>query len=701
MRRRNVVFGFGAHEPILHRLRTGNANAREWERWNREDTEENLDRIAEAGASLINVACSKGFGLEAEKWLIERAARIREACTKRGIRVRIYTQGLPVYYEEFLRERPEAVHWMARNQSGEFIPWGSQIFRRYMSHHSEEFLEYQKNLLQYCIRMVHPAIAGIDNSSQGHWPNLDYSPMAMKAWRDHLRRRFTDEEAFRLFGLRSLEAVDLPRFDPVFFPADAVRIVKDPLLQEYCFFRGETYARWIAEMDKAAKAAAPDVVMGTNLGSDLWRYNALFFSGTNLETALPLMPNSGIEESGWRPGVFVSRRPAAQVTMDERNPEGSLAGHGSAEEVRVSTDARTHKICQNYGMAKGFGFWGEHDRMSQEIAAAHGMTFAARGNDFGYLGPLAFEPESMRHIAPLLDWAEAKADLLTGRDDRLATVAVWRGLAATSFIRHTSVWACCAVEQMLFESHLPFTILLDCHLAARLKRSRLVILPMTSCVSDAQAELLCDYVRGGGSLLLLGDAGLRDERTCTRSTHAFAPLFGAGQLSGMERIGPPHYVPEPDVSRLREILRAEPGRGRVSLVPRLTPVRELDLTRDPYLPYRNVMPKDVLPPKNEAEILGEIAWLLRNEPGERVTGPRTTLVEYWMRGKDLVVCCANLLPGRDGGPLTVHLPGLRSGVVTVHQYPVMAAQPATVGDGKIVLEGCMRFTAIEVQGAFP
>jgi hypothetical protein len=692
----NVIFGFGAHEPIMHRLRTGNANAQEWERWNREDTEENLDKIAEAGTTWVNVACSKGFGLEAEKWLIERAARIREACTKRGIRVRIYTQGPPVYYEEFLRERPEAVHWMARNQFGEFIPWGSQIFRRYMSHHSEEFLEYQKNLLQYCIRTVKPAIAGIDNAGQGYWPNFDYSPMAMRDWRAHLRRRFTDEEAFRLFGLRSLDQVDLPRFDPVYFPADAMRIVKDPLLQEYCYFRGETFARWLREMDKAAKEADPDIIMGANLGCDLWRYNALFSHGTNLETVMPVMPNSGIEESGWRPRVFVSQRPAGELTMDERNPEGTLAGHGNVNEVRVSTDARSQKIWQNFGIGKGTGFWGEHDRTSQEMAAAHGMTFALRGNDFGLIGPLAFEEASIRPIRDLLDWAGAKANVLTGRDDRLATVAVWRSLATTSFIRHTPVWACCSVEQMLFENHQPFTILLDCHLATRLKRSRLVILPMTSCVSDEQAQLLCDFVRGGGSLLLLGDAGLRDERTCTRSTHAFAPLFGAGQLSGLERIGPPHFVPEPDISKLREILRAEAGKGRVSLVPKLTPVRDPDLTRDPYLPYRNVMPKDILPPKNEVEILKEIDWLLRGDAGIRVEGPRTTLVEYWMRGRDLVICCANLMPEQDGGPLRIVLPGVRAGNAAVHSYPDRRAVTVEIRDGVIKLPSCPRFVAVEV-----
>jgi hypothetical protein len=52
-----AIFGFGAHEPIMHRLRTGNANAQEWERWNREDTEENLDKAE----SLFQVVRCRGF----------------------------------------------------------------------------------------------------------------------------------------------------------------------------------------------------------------------------------------------------------------------------------------------------------------------------------------------------------------------------------------------------------------------------------------------------------------------------------------------------------------------------------------------------------------------------------------------------------------------------------------------------------------
>ncbi len=159
-----VILGAGSHEPIFHRIRTGHASAGEWERWHRETTRENLDILQEVGVSRVLVACTKGFGFEVEKPLIERAARLREGCDKRGIQCDIYVQGLPVYYETFLLERPEAEGWMARMQTGEFYPWGGQTFRRWMDQYSDDFLEYEKTLIRHAVLTVRPHTVFIDNT---------------------------------------------------------------------------------------------------------------------------------------------------------------------------------------------------------------------------------------------------------------------------------------------------------------------------------------------------------------------------------------------------------------------------------------------------------------------------------------------------------------------------------------------------------
>ena len=236
-----MVLGAGSHEPIFHRIRTGHASANEWQRWQRETTQENLDILQEVGVSRILVACTKGFGFEVEKPLIERAARMREECDKRGMQCDIYVQGLPVYYEAFLLERPEAEDWLARTQTGEFYPWGGQTFRRWMDQYCEEFLEYEKTLIRHAVLTVRPATVFIDNTLP---PGVSYTPRSIEAFRNYLREKFADQDPMKLFGIPSYDKVDLPRFDPVYWPADAYRIVKDPILQEVCYWQAKTYHWW-------------------------------------------------------------------------------------------------------------------------------------------------------------------------------------------------------------------------------------------------------------------------------------------------------------------------------------------------------------------------------------------------------------------------------------------------------------------------
>lgn len=689
-----VVYGVGSHEPILHRIRTGHASAGEWERWQRETSRENLDLLAELGVSRVLVACTKGFGFEVEKPLIERAAQMREECKKRGMQLDVYVQGLPVYYETFLLERPEAEDWMARTQTGDFVPWGGQTFRRWMDPHSEEFLEYERTLIRYAVLTVQPDTVFIDNTFGS---GISYTKRSVESFRRYLREQYKDADPAKLFGIPSFDKVDLPHFDPIYYPPDAMRIVKDPLLQDLSYWRAQTYHRWITEIRKVVMDAQPHARYAVSAGCDTLRYNHLFNNGIDYHLALRGADLVTQEESGWRPRVFLQQPGSSpQAIQDGRNPDAAAATE--AEGLRVSTDARWTKILGNYGRKTGFGFWGEFDRIDQEIAAAHGLTFAARAFDFGTVGPLAAHRDQLGHLKPMIEWAGRHLDLLDGRDERFCGAAVWRSTATNAFVRHTPVWACCALEQMLFERHLPFTILLDANLDNWLIGRRALFLPMSSCVSDEQAALIDAFVRQGGGLVLLGDAGTRDERTRVRERHAFGQMLPGEALQKLERIGPPHFVPEVNVGALREVVRAEYGAGRVSLVPRMTPRKPLDLTRDPYLPWRQVVPADVQPPANDQEIWDEILWVMGRPSPLRVDGPRHTLCEFWRCGEDMLVCMANLHPSHDGGPVTLHLPGHRDEKAQVFRLYEDAHQDIAIADGQFTLESVPRFVAIRIPG---
>ena len=728
-----ITYGVGAHEPIFHRLRTGNSTAEEWERWKQETSRENLDLLAELGVTKVLIACSKGFGLEFEKPLVERAARFAEEGAKRGIRTNIYVQGFPVYYETFLLELPRAEAWLARRQDGDSIPWGGQTFRRWIDPTVREFWEYEKKLLEYILRQFTPCEVFMDNTSV----HPSYTDSSRESFRDYLRARYTGDEAMRQFGIPGFDAVDLPRFDPVYYPPDAYRIVKDPILQEWARWRSRVIADFLGEMHALVHRLAPATRFNSGVGAcDGLRYNQLFTHGMDFEDRLAVTDKSWMEESGWRPGV-VEQAGGGLVVKDERHPDQAGAGE---KRIRISTDARWWKIYSNYGGSGHGGFWGETDRASKLVALGHNFAFAHKAHHLGTVAPLAADRRMLDDIRDVVEWGNQHVAVLAGRETRVAPVAVWRGTSTLGFIRHTPVWEACAIEQMLFEQHLPFTILFDGGLE-RFCRSTAVsavsttgilpvsvagvspasssgsspangihgrdghethgqdahatlILPGTQCVSDRQVQIITDFVQQGGRLLLLGPAGTRDERTRLRRKYAFEHLFG-GQVPNLEHFGPPHWVPELNWGAMPGRLTGSFGKGQVAMVKTIAPVVPLDLTRDPYMPERQVMAKDILPPANEAAIMAELNNLCGPMP--RVDAPRWTLAEYWRRGKDLLICLCNLHKKKDGGPVTVHLGPYQAKEVVLHALLENDARTAPVVDGQVRLARLERFVAVEVK----
>jgi len=539
-----------------------------------------------------------------------------------------------------------------------------------------------------------------------------YTSGSRESFRNYLRARYNGDEAMREFGIRSFDAVDLPHFDPIYYPPDAMRVVKDPLLQEWSKWRSWVIGEFLGQMRVHVHQLAPGSRFHAACGAcDGLRYNQLFIHGIDTEDRIRNSDRCGMEESGWRPKVIAKKPSHDKVVMDERHPDQSRKQE--TVHVRISTDARWWKIFSNYGGMGHGGFWGEVDRAGKLVAVAHNFTFGAKPHHLGTIAPLAASPAMFDDIRDVIEWGNEHIDVLVGREERIAPIAVWRGTSTLGFIRHKPVWEACAIEQMLFENHLPFTILYDGGLDRFLANRTTLILPGTQCVSAHQVEVITDFVRNGGSLLLLGPAGTRDERTRVRQKFAFAHLFGRG-LPNLEHIGPPHWVPELNWDAMPQELSATFGNGKVALIKEITSQTALDLSRDPYMPERQVMVTDILPPANETQIMRALLCLLASTPKKgapRTAGvlvvpsvktSRTTLCEYWRRGNDLIVCLANLWKNRAGGPAVIQLGPLGKGVreCTVHSLLQKKTQKLPVTNGAIRIKGIERFAAVEVKDVF-
>ena len=83
------------------------------------------------------------------------------------------------------------------------------------------------------------------------------------------------------------------------------------------------------------------------------------------------------------------------------------------------------------------------------------------------------------------------------------------------------------VFRMAMEEHLPLTLITELDLKPEiLDRHRVLILPNTVCLSDAQVETIRGFVQRGGGLVATCETSLCDERGRSRGDFALKDLFG-------------------------------------------------------------------------------------------------------------------------------------------------------------------------------
>ena len=138
------------------------------------------------------------------------------------------------------------------------------------------------------------------------------------------------------------------------------------------------------------------------------------------------------------------------------------------------------------------------------------------------------------------------------------------------------------ISQILSDNHIQHVILTERSLknADDLKKFRAVILPSTCCMSDAEIQVIREYVTQGGHVYITGDAGLLDAYGTARAEWGFADLVGcdvsqdvtwpAGtQVEGMDGVSAICFQPmlqiklRPKSTTTKVLLNATNKNGRV------------------------------------------------------------------------------------------------------------------------------------------
>ncbi len=233
---------------------------------------------------------------------------------------------------------------------------------------------------------------------------------------------------------------------------------------------------------------------------------------------------------------------------------------------------------------------------------AHGLRLSdARGR----IRRRAVRSGAHNVFTPILEFfREYNQRYYTGTDN-VADVAVLRNWPSMAYSINSAYVPATLMEQVLIQYKIPFDLLFEEQLD-RIGRYGAVILAGQECVSNDQAETLLQYVRGGGTLVLAGNAGQYNQ---WRERRHKIPCSRHGTKARAASV----YIPE--------IIRADSRLPERRPTTR-TPSRGAHLTRS-----QRMSPAQWVLPKNHRDIYQAVVDALPKGLSITTEAPLTTVME--------------------------------------------------------------------------
>ena len=522
------------HEPVAFLMRRGDHFDDEPERYERMADPANIKRMADAGVRYAMIFFYKGFGLEYERPAMEQSRRIADELHANGIKVGLYIGGTMIT-ETLYHELPEAQNWEQRNQDNHWVPYGLQTYRHYACPNEPKYRDYLKRILKIGVEQLLADQIVFDNVMLQPEPDSCRCPRCIAAFHDFLRRKYPTKEAvMRRFGLPDVEWIHVNEWDATAQP-DGLAVLNDPVLQEWVRFRCESLANYADDLSDYVKSLNPNVAVLMNIkGVYSWnRYwvNAVYH---------PLYAGH-VDVLAFDTGGYDARLDAKTGALVSQ-----IRSYKMAREIGTSCDAP----------------------LGDELLAAQHIAYGYETPVAGYAGAPWMAARAA--TTPILEFFRHYHDRYYVGATNVADVAVLRNWPSMAYSINATYVPATLMEQVLIQHKIPFDLLFDEQLK-NLDRYGAVILAGQECVSSAQVQLLLDYVRRGGTLVITDNTGQFNEWREKRHSNPFLPARAEGK-------GRIIYIPEIQRGDLKvqkgfgAAEEAEPGAGGQH-TPRLSPAQ--------------------------------------------------------------------------------------------------------------------------------
>ena len=532
----------GNWEPLFMRRRAGRARHNEGELYLEEHSEATVKRLAEAGINLIITHFTKGSSGEEEAEEVEMTRLLAQRCHLFGIKLGTYIR-YDTLYPDLLVDRPEAQDWERRMWDGSTPTYGRQSFRNLACPTCEEHLEFVEEKVKLAIQFVEADLIHFDGFVVGKEPASCQCQRCREAFRQFLEEKYGGDEnrMKERFGHTHIDRINPPHYHPVTASFNSSDPVSQPATQEWAAFLWSLTSSIHHRFSSLIRRLNPDVAVEMNGGFSVHQ-NTYITRGCDITEFAPENNAIWTEDPHWpgfRNGVLVSR-------------------------------IRQFKCLQGLGNVAFSYIRGDTER---DLRLSFGQALAFNNGSLGHVGGGLPEWEPHWHvIRRWLQFYRSNANLLQGTVG-LARVAVVRHRASLAFGGPEAYRGAGIAEQVLIQSHIPFDILFDRHLAERIDDYAAVILPNAVCLSDEEADLFERYVSEGGGLVVTERSGYFDEVRRERDDTVLRALLGddaqpvwkdqnGGQFGGNRRI----LTPEEELVTIQKNI----GKGRIGYIPGAT-----------------------------------------------------------------------------------------------------------------------------------
>ena len=661
------IRAFGAWELYANRMRThGDSPERPLEdeyAW--EHSEAFIKGLKQRGFNLYIAHFAKGYGLSAEAPDREDTRTIARLCHRHGLYVGGYIRYSTLIPETFQRDVPDCIERMASVGSKGRPRYGGQYWRYLPCPSSTEFLEYLDRLIGIGIEDIGLDLLHIDGMDLAPEPYACHCPRCLAGFRAWLGQRYPTVKAQKQrLGFSPVDHVGIPDlavYDPPSLPCP---IARDPVLQEWMFFRCHQLARiWDFIVNAARRRNPRCYVQG----------NAAFYPQLNpfwfYAKDLALLAEAGND------GFFTEEGLDTAL-----HPDGRL--HGHFETFKKLRRLGFQVFAYNRDPAT-YRDITDPERLKR--ALAHQMAF-----NLDAAGVFIEKTDAGKWptvVPEYLAFHRDRRDLFRGTR-QAHDVAIYYSEPNYALNCGTPLVTANLARDVMMRGHVPFGYLLAAR-RGEMKEFRALVLPEVESIAETEAADIAAYVRAGGGLLVLGaNTGRYNEFRRLHRKNALTSRLGVAWTDRSSSF------------------TARVGRGRVAFLPQLlspdgTPA---ELARDDRAEkqyhFYAVRPDQWRPPLNAAEMLQLLEWA---SGGYRfdVLVPNTVVVEFarQRRPKRHLINLVNFDLDRPVGPFEIrcHLGVRRVRAFTPDgKAPPVRLVRGTDGEAVLQVAGFSRYLILAV-----